>query len=149
MALSINQVNITGRLVRDPEIRVDNKSQKTCARITVALDRGRDSNGNDLGADFPLVVFWGGIADNIEKYLKKGMLVSVTGKIRTGSYVNKDNVKVFYTEIAGSNIVYMNPKESSGEYSNAPSASAVTGEAHMSQTRVEGFEQLNDDDIPF
>lgn len=152
MAISINSVNLTGRLVRDPEIRVDNKSQKTCARITLALDRGRDSSGNDLGADFPLVVFWGGIADNIEKNLKKGMLVSVTGRIRTGSYVNRDGAKIYFTEISGTNIVYLNPRDTSGSYEDAPSAAAVTGQTHMSQTQmdgIEGFSLLGEDDMPF
>lgn len=153
MALSINRVLISGNLVRDPEVRYESKSQKACARVTVALNRGRSASGDELGADYPQAVFWGGLAESIEKYARKGMLVTIEGRIRTGSYVSqKTGDKVYYTEIAGDKIQFFRPREeekAKGEtYGEAPTAADVTGsDAWSSQTRMEDFEQA--DDIPF
>jgi len=56
MALSINRVLISGNLVRDPEVRYESKSQKACARVTVALNRGRSASGEGYAWDVIRVI---------------------------------------------------------------------------------------------
>ena len=72
------------------------------ARYTLAVDR-RFSRGNSDNdgptADFPQCVVFGKGAEFAEKYLHKGTKVAVTGRIQTGSYTNKDGVKVYTTEV--------------------------------------------------
>jgi single stranded DNA-binding protein len=56
------------------------------ARFTIAIDRGKDRNGEDRGADFPAIVCFGKTAELVERYLTKGRLVGIQGRIQTGKY---------------------------------------------------------------
>jgi single-strand DNA-binding protein len=89
-----NKVFLMGRLTKDPEIRTGNTQ---VARYTLAIDR-RFSNSEEK-TDFINIVAFGKSAEFAEKYLKKGMKVLVTGRIQTGSYTDKDNKKVYTTDI--------------------------------------------------
>lgn len=85
-----NKVILMGRLTRDPEIKTANDKQ--VARYSLAVDR-RFSNSEEK-TDFLNIVAFGKSAEFAEKYFKKGMKVLVTGRIQTGSFVNKDGNKV-------------------------------------------------------
>lgn len=95
----MNKVILLGRLTRDPESRWAQKNgsqEQTCVvRFTLAVD----SRGRDQGADFISCVVFGKSAENAEKYLKKGSKIALSGRIQTGNYTNKDNVKVYTTDI--------------------------------------------------
>lgn len=151
--MAINRVIICGNLVRDPEVRYEAKSQLAMARITVALDRGKTADGADKGADYPQAVFWGKMAELIEKNCTKGMMVAIEGKLRTGSYTSqKTGQKIYTTEIAGERIQFFRKREEdaakAAAHPEAPTAADVTGsDTWSSQTRMEGFETA--DDIPF
>lgn len=95
----MNKVILMGRLTRDPEIRyTQGDKPMAIARYTLAVDR-RFKREGDQSADFiPCVVFGKG-GEFAEKYLKKGTKVAVTGRIQTGSYTNKDGVKVYTTDV--------------------------------------------------
>ena len=71
------------------------------ARYTLAVDRRfaqRDESGN-TPADFIPCVAFGKSGEFVEKYLRKGMKMAVAGRIQTGSYINKEGVKVYTTEV--------------------------------------------------
>jgi single-strand DNA-binding protein len=89
-----NKAILMGRLTKDPEIRTGNTQ---VARYTLAVDR-RFSNSEEK-TDFINIVAFGKSAEFAEKYLKKGMKILVTGRIQTGSYTDKDNKKVYTTDI--------------------------------------------------
>ncbi|MBR5926064.1 MAG: single-stranded DNA-binding protein, partial [Firmicutes bacterium] len=91
----MNSVHLVGRLTKDPIVQQSGKGNNYCL-FSIAVDRGKNKNGDDLGADFPGVVCFGKTADNLGKYCKKGQLLSVEGKISTGRF-EKDG-KVHYTE---------------------------------------------------
>ena len=98
----MNKVILMGRLTRDPEIRYSAGDNATCiARYTLAVDRrfgkGGDNDGNN--ADFIPCVAFGKSGEFAEKYLKKGTKMAITGRIQTGSYVNKEGTKVYTTEV--------------------------------------------------
>ena len=69
------------------------------ARYTLAVDRRFKRNGDDQTADFIGCVAFGRNAEFAEKYFRQGLKVVVTGRIQTGSYTNKDGVKVYTTEV--------------------------------------------------
>ena len=85
-----------GRLTRDPEMRGDGTS--LVARYTLAVDRRYKKEGQ-ADTDFINCVCFGKSAEFAEKYLKKGTKVVVTGRIQTGSYTDKDNKKVYTTDV--------------------------------------------------
>ena len=88
-----------GRLTKDPEVRYTQGNEPMAiARYTLAVDR-RFKRNEEQTADFiPCVVFGKG-GEFAEKYLKKGVKIAVVGRIQTGSYTNKDGVKVYTTEV--------------------------------------------------
>jgi single-strand DNA-binding protein len=88
----MNKVFLCGRLTKDPEIKIGS-SGVTVARYSLAVDRYKDS------ADFISIIAFNKQAEFCEKYLKKGMKILIEGKILTGSYTNKDNVKIYTTDI--------------------------------------------------
>lgn len=95
----MNKVILMGRLTRDPEISYSQNSNNTCiARYTLAVDRRFKQEGGQE-ADFPSCVVFGKGAEFAEKYLRKGTKVVVTGRLETGSYTNKDGVKVYTTTV--------------------------------------------------
>ena len=98
----MNKVILMGRLTRDPDIRYTQGDNSMCiARYTLAVDRRFSRSGNNDGnnADFIPCVAFGRTAEFTEKYLKKGTKMAITGRIQTGSYTNKDGVKVYTTEV--------------------------------------------------
>lgn len=101
----MNNVILIGRATKDPEVRVST-SGMTVARFSVAIDRGKDKDGNDRGADFPSVVVFGRQAENCEKYLHKGLKVAVQGHIQTGSY-DKNGQKVYTTDVIADRVEFI------------------------------------------
>ncbi len=97
----MNKVILMGRLTRDPEVRYSQgENSMAIARYTLAVDRRRGGNQQDgQTADFIGIVAFGKSGEFAEKYLKKGTKVVVTGRIQTGSYTNKDGVKVYTTDV--------------------------------------------------
>ena len=96
----MNSVVLIGRLTRDPEVRYISESQMAIATFTVAIDRPTRS-GQEKKTDFPRVTVFGRQAENCEKFLAKGRLVGVQGRIQTGSYTNRDGATVYTTECSG------------------------------------------------
>ena len=88
-----------GRLVRDPEVRyTQGENQTAIARYTVAVDRRFKRDGEPT-ADFINCVVFGKSAEFAEKYFRQGLRVAISGRITTGSYTNKDGIKVYTTEV--------------------------------------------------
>ena len=95
----MNKVILMGRLTRDPEVRYSQGEQATAiARYTLAVDR-RFRRDGEASADFISCVSFGRTAEFAEKYFRQGLKIAVTGRIQTGSYTNKDGVKVYTTEV--------------------------------------------------
>ena len=107
----MNRVELVGRLTRDPELRHTPNGAATC-NLTVAIDRMPDQNGNRQ-ADFIPVVTWNRQAENVAKYLTKGRLVAVEGRIQTRNYEDKDGKRVYVTEVVASNVQFLESKNSS------------------------------------
>lgn len=104
----MNSVQLLGRLVRDPEVRYTDGGA-TIASLTVAVDRRFKQEGGET-ADFISCKAFGKTAEFIEKYFSKGKKIALNGRIQTGSYTNKDNVKVYTTEVIIENVEFVESK---------------------------------------
>lgn len=135
----MNLVLISGRLTKDPEVRYTTGTQMAVAVFTLAIDRGKDKNGEDMGADFPRVTVFGKQAENCERYLAKGCRVAVQGKIQTGSYEDKNGQKVFTTDVITQRVEFIDFKEKTPQNANQ---SALND-------NPPGYSSLSEDDIPF
>ena len=113
------------------------------ATFTVAIDRPTRS-GQEKKTDFPRVTVFGRQAENCEKFLAKGRLVGVQGRIQTGSYTNKDGVTVYTTDVVADRVEFL-------EWGDRPAGGqrAQTQEAAPRfDAAPEGFSAI-DEDIPF
>lgn len=97
----MNKVIIMGRLTRDPEVRYSQGERAMAiARYNLAVDRKkRKGQDNEQTADFINCIAFDRAGEFAEKYFRQGMRVLVSGRIQTGSYTNKDGVKVYTTDI--------------------------------------------------
>lgn len=96
----MNKVVIIGRLTRDPETRYSAGENATAtARFSVAVNRRFKNAEGNYDADFIGCVAFGKTAEFIEKNFSKGKQIGVVGRIQTGSYTNKDGVRVYTTDV--------------------------------------------------
>ena len=107
----MNKVILMGRLTRDPDIRYTD-NQTCVARYSIAVDR-RYSKEGEQSADFPSIVSFGKACEFVEKYLKQGTKVLITGRLQTGSYTNKDGVKIYTTDVITEEIEFAESKKAS------------------------------------
>ena len=95
----MNKAVLVGRLTKDPEVRYSHgENTITVGRYTLAVERRFKREGEPTADFIPCVVF-GRPAEFAEKYFRQGMRVSISGRIQTGSYTNKNGVKVHTTEV--------------------------------------------------
>ena len=110
----MNKVILMGRLTRDPEVRYSQGENPTAiARYTLAVDRRFNRNNDDQSADFIGCVAFGRAGEFAEKYFRKGTKIAVTGRIQTGSYTNKDGVRVYTTDVVVEEQEFAESKKSS------------------------------------
>ena len=146
----MNKVILMGRLTRDPEVRYSQGENATAvARYTLAVDRRDNRNNDEQSADFINCVAFGRNGEFAEKYLRKGTKIAATGRIQTGSYTNKDGVRVYTTEVVIEEQEFAESKNSSsagnGGFTDGNNASAM-------QEAGDGFMNIPDgidEELPF
>ena len=104
----MNKVILMGRLTRDPEIS-SSTSGTTFARYSIAVDR-RFKREGEPDADFFNCTSFGKQAEFVERYLKKGTKVVVTGRLQNNNYTNKDGQKVYDVRIMVEDIEFAESK---------------------------------------
>ena len=158
----MNSVVLIGRLTRDPETRYTSGSQMAVCTFTIAIDRVT-RQGEEKKTDFPRITVFGKQAENCERFLKKGRLVGVQGRLQTGSYTNKDGATVYTTDVVADRVEFLEwgDRQSSGEASgqrsySAPREAAPQYQSAESQGMSEPQEEFAPDgftsieeDIPF
>ena len=133
----MNKVILMGRLTRDPEVRYSQgENTLAIARYSLAVDR-RFKRDGEATADFINCVVFGKSAEFAERYFRQGMRVTISGRIQTGSYTNKEGVKVYTTEVVVEEQEFAESKGASeanaGGYQAgpAPTPSAPAGDGFM------------------
>lgn len=106
----MNKVVLTGRITKDPEVRYTSQNIPN-VNFTIAVDRGiRDANGNRQ-ADFISCTAWRGQADFISRYIKKGYMIAIDGRIQTRQYQGQDGQMRYVTEVVVENVENMQPRD--------------------------------------
>lgn len=100
----MNQVILTGRLTKDPELRTT-QSDKQVASFTLAVDKYGE------GADFINCIVWGKQAENLCKYQEKGSQIGLSGRIQTRSYEDDKGNKRNITEVVADSIEFLGSKK--------------------------------------
>lgn len=155
----INRVVLVGRLTRDPDMRVS-QSNIAVTNFNLAVNRPfTDANG-ERGADFINCVTFRKQAENVNKYVKKGSLVGIDGRLQTRNYENKEGQRVYVTEVVCESVQFLEPKGSNNAsdgnesnsytnaYNNKENAAAGAYEDNPFKNS-KGAVDIQDDDLPF
>lgn len=142
----VNKVILLGRAGRDPEVRrMDNNM--TVARFTLATSEFWTKDGNRAEhTEWHNIVMWRGLAEIAEKYVRKGSLLYIEGRLRSRSWDDKDGNKRYTVEILTDvmNLVGPRPEGQSSQIS-APSASGTP----MPSIETTDLDSAPPDDLPF
>lgn len=140
----MNIVALVGRLTRDPELKYT-QTQMAVARFTLAVDRQFKKEGQPT-ADFISITVWGKVAENVGKYIGKGRLVSVGGRIQTRSWDDKDGKRQFATEVVADSVQFLDRAKEGEGVSNGQSDEGF----EFGGSNVSGFQPVEgEDDLPF
>lgn len=114
----MNKAILIGRLTRDPELRYTSSNRAVC-QFTIAIDRPftNQATGN-READFINIVAWDKTGENVGKYMTKGRLIAVEGRIQTRNYDNNEGRKVYVTEVVASNVQFLESRNASQNNGN-------------------------------
>ena len=136
----MNKIILMGRLTRDPEVRYSDDN-KAVGRFALAVDRKFKKDGGPT-ADFFNCTAFGKTAEFVEKYLKKGTKILLTGSIQNDNYTNGHGEQVYAMQVIVDEM----------EFAESKSAGSGTNEPAQTQTTSGGFMNLPngiDDEMPF
>ena len=105
----MNKVTLIGRLTKDPELRYTS-SNIPSATFTLAVNRQFTNQNGVREADFINIVIWRKQAETAKKYLAKGSLIAIDGRIQTRNYDGADGKKVYVTEVVADNFEFLESK---------------------------------------
>ena len=146
----MNKVILMGCLTRDPEVRYSaGENSLAIARYTLAVDR-RFKRDGEATADFISCVVFGKQAEFAEKYFRQGIRIVVSGRIQTGSYTNRDGVKVYTTEVVVEEQEFAESKAVSDSHVNRSASQPAAPD--MADSSAEGFMNIPDEiggELPF
>lgn len=128
----MNKVIISGRMTRDADIKYSQGANATAvARFTLAVDRRFKREGEEQTADFISCVAFGKTAEIVEKYCKQGTKLIIEGRWQTGSYTNKDGVKVYTNDCMVEQLEFAESKAASEGNSSRPAPSNAASDEFM------------------
>lgn len=150
MAGSVNKVILVGNLGKDPEVRhLENGA--VVANFSMATSetyKDRNTGEKITNTDWHNVVLWRGLAEVVEKYVKKGDKIYIEGKLKSRSYQDQDGVTKYITEVLGDNMVMLGKQEGNSSAPNNPSnVNSSTAPVKPKVNEITG--ETEDDDLPF
>ena len=111
----LNSVILIGRLTKDPELRYT-PNGVAVSTFTLAVDRNFTNKQGQKEADFINIVAWRGTAEAVAKYLAKGSLIAVEGRIQTRNYENNEGKRVYVTEVIADNVRFLDSNKKDTTY---------------------------------
>ncbi len=152
----MNKVILMGRLTRDPDIRyTQGENSMAIARYTIAVDRRmrRDAAEGQQTADFIGCVAFGRQAEFAERYLHQGTKILATGRIQTGSYVNKEGQKVYTTDVVIEDQEFAESKSSQDRNGGSSYGGGSSAASDFGSPVGDGFmnipDGVEDEGLPF
>ena len=122
--MSLNTINLMGRLARDPEKKVTQSGVSVC-NFTIAVDRDY-RNGEEKVTDWVDCVAWRGTADFIERNFSKGRMILVSGSLQSRKWQDKDGNNRTGWEVVVQNVYFCDSKKGDGTDHAAPGGTAAS-----------------------
>ncbi len=146
----MNRAVLVGRIVRDPELR-KTTSGMSVVSFTLAIDN-RVRQGAERTTSFIPVTAWNQTADNIAKYVHKGMLLGVDGRLNQRSYTNNENRNVSVVEVIADTVTFLEKRQDSGNDQSSLGYEDNRSQNSYSSTEMNDNQESDittDDDLPF
>lgn len=154
----MNKVFLIGRLTKDPDLKYLSNNTPVVS-FSIAVNRTYENQNGQREADFINIVVWRKQAENVKKYVNKGSLVAIDGRIQTRNYDGQDGKKVYVTEVVADNVQFLDSKAqreqttvSPQDFSNGYQEQATTNTTDVSSDPFADFGdsiELSEDDIAF
>lgn len=146
----MNNVSIIGRITKDIELRATT-SGLPAVSMFVAINNGKDKDGNERPADFPKIYVYDKQAENVNEYCHKGSLVGITGRIKTRTWDKEDGTKGYETYILASRVQFLDTKASEGAGIPEPDYVPAKEEKEENDPFADFGEsvEISGDDLPF
>jgi single-strand DNA-binding protein len=123
----VNRVMLIGNLGKDPDVQYLEGNIGVAKFSLATTETFKDRTGKLISqTEWHTVVLWRGLAELAQKYLHKGSLVYIEGRLRTRSWEDKDGNKKFATEIVGDNLIMLD-KKIEGSHSTLPAQEGLEG----------------------
>lgn len=145
----VNKVILIGNVGADPEVRYLDGGVAVANLRLATTESYKNKNGEKVDqTEWHSIVIWRGLAEVVEKYVKKGMRLYIEGRIRTRSWDDQNGVKRYTTEIYADNMQMLSNRQDSGDsgrnYENPASSAPATSGAPSGISTPD-----DNDDLPF
>ena len=137
----LNTISLMGRLTRDPELR-RTQSGTAVTSFTLAVDRDFKSADGTKDTDFIDVVAWKGTAEMAAKYLSKGRMAVVKGRLQLRDWTDKEGNKRRSAEILADSVYF-------GDYTKSKDNSAGPKAPHTAKPSEKDYEAVEEGELPF
>ena len=144
----LNRIVLVGRLTRDPELRRTNSEVAVCSFTLAVDDRIKDANGNKTTTFIGVTVF-NNQADNVAKFVRKGSLVGVDGRIRQRTFERRDGTKSSVIEVVADSVTFLEPNKSKEIPNEEVIVDEVVDETPVDESKNLDSIEVTDDDLPF
>lgn len=118
----MNKIILMGRLTREPEVRYTQTNNTLVASFSLAVNRRFARPGEERQADFINIVAWGKTGEFCSKFFKKGMQVSVIGRLQIRNYDDENGQKHYVTEVVAEEVYFADSKKDNDEPENVNQA---------------------------
>ena len=118
LIMSVNKVILIGNVGKDPEVRHLDRNMAVANIVLATTERGYTlQNGTQVPdrTEWHNVVLWGGMADVVERYVRKGDKLYIEGKIRTTTFEDQSGIRRYRTEIQADNMEMLSYKSAGGQ----------------------------------
>lgn len=143
----MNKAVLVGRLCADPELKFAQGTGTAICKFTIAVNRRFKKEGQP-DADFLPVTVFGKTGEATANYMVKGSQIGVSGNIQTSTYMNKDNVKIYKTEVIADEVDFLDSKGKSDNSSNSNSRQS-NNDGNTGDFGSGDITPIDSGDIPF
>lgn len=145
----LNKVMLIGRLGRDPEIRYSSNNTPICNFSIATSERVKKGDNFEEKTEWHRIVVFGNQAENASKFLKKGSLVFVDGRIQSRTYQDKDGNERTVFEIIANSLNFLDPKDNmNGQPERTYQQNPKDGDTAPQSGNAPKFDN-EDDELPF
>ncbi len=146
----VNKVILVGNVGVDPEIRTLESGVKI-ARVRMATTErifNRQTNETKELTEWHSITLWRGLADVVDKYVRKGSQLYIEGRLQTREWMDKDNIKRYTTEVMANDMKLLGRK-GDGAPAQSPVAATQASSATSPQSVIPSQPMEDPDDLPF